>query len=316
MVDAMRRAEPVRAFLVLSLLLLIVGSMSGQSADCNYIRVVEPLAGSVVEPSTDAELSRVGITYFDGLGREVQQVAVGQGGDGEDIVTLTEYDRYGNAYRDWLTTPDPLAEQYPDLSPYSHCANNPLTIVDPDGRVLRDADGNIVYNTNKTEETWKFNYEKEDGSNGTINVKVEIGYIYANDGTPIQVLHNNTSSDARWDTNCHGVTFADEKYWLNTDVTKLIELEYTEIPISEVQKGDVVVYDVDNMPACHSATVHEVVAPDENMIDVYSQNSYEIDSTVKELFIDKRGTDSYRFFRGTGDRRITEEEINQLPIPK
>ena len=32
-----------------------------------------------------------------------------------------------------FTTPDPLAEKYPDQSPYAHCANNPVRIVDPTG---------------------------------------------------------------------------------------------------------------------------------------------------------------------------------------
>ena len=31
-------------------------------------------------------------------------------------------------------TPDSLAEQYPHLSPYAHCAANPLMYVDSDGR--------------------------------------------------------------------------------------------------------------------------------------------------------------------------------------
>ena len=31
-------------------------------------------------------------------------------------------------------TPDPLAEQYPHLSPYAHCAANPLMYVDPSGK--------------------------------------------------------------------------------------------------------------------------------------------------------------------------------------
>ena len=34
-------------------------------------------------------------------------------------------------------TPDPLAEQYPHLSPYAHCAANPITLTDPTGKELK-----------------------------------------------------------------------------------------------------------------------------------------------------------------------------------
>ena len=33
-------------------------------------------------------------------------------------------------------TPDPLAEQYPQHSPYAHCAANPLMYVDPSGKKI------------------------------------------------------------------------------------------------------------------------------------------------------------------------------------
>src|SRR5690606_6218505 len=42
--------------------------------------------------------------------------------------------RYYNAdISIWLSV-DPLSDKYPSLSPYTYCANNPLIIVDPDGR--------------------------------------------------------------------------------------------------------------------------------------------------------------------------------------
>jgi hypothetical protein len=42
-------------------------------------------------------------------------------------------------YDPWLgqfISPDPLADQYPGLSPYSYCLNNPLNYVDPTGEVV------------------------------------------------------------------------------------------------------------------------------------------------------------------------------------
>ena len=38
-------------------------------------------------------------------------------------------------------TPDPCLDKYPDLSPYSHCAGNPLRYVDPSGKEYGDTLG-------------------------------------------------------------------------------------------------------------------------------------------------------------------------------
>ncbi|OXG07318.1 DUF6443 domain-containing protein, partial [Flavobacterium araucananum] len=42
------------------------------------------------------------VTYFDGLGRPVQTIAIGQGGTGQDIITPIEYDGFGRQIKDYL----------------------------------------------------------------------------------------------------------------------------------------------------------------------------------------------------------------------
>ena len=50
---------------------------------------------------------------------------------------LAWYDNNARYYDPILarfTTQDPLAEKYPWLSPYNHCTNNPIKLIDPDGK--------------------------------------------------------------------------------------------------------------------------------------------------------------------------------------
>ena len=50
----------------------------------------------------------------------------------------TGYGYFGARYYDsglsiWLSV-DPMSDKYPSMSPYNYCANNPVILVDPDGR--------------------------------------------------------------------------------------------------------------------------------------------------------------------------------------
>ena len=51
----------------------------------------------------------------------------------------TGYGYFGARYMDheltgmWLSV-DPMADEYPGISPYAYCAWNPIKMIDPDGR--------------------------------------------------------------------------------------------------------------------------------------------------------------------------------------
>jgi RHS repeat-associated protein len=53
----------------------------------------------------------------------------------------TRYSYFGARYYDselsvWLSV-DPMASMYPSLSSFAYCTNNPLSVIDPDGRKIR-----------------------------------------------------------------------------------------------------------------------------------------------------------------------------------
>jgi RHS repeat-associated protein len=57
---------------------------------------------------------------------------------GKEKDVETGYGYFGARYYDsklsvWLSV-DPMSDKYPNMSPYNYCANNPVILVDPDGR--------------------------------------------------------------------------------------------------------------------------------------------------------------------------------------
>jgi len=59
---------------------------------------------------------------------------------GKEKDVETGYGYFGARYYDsglsiWLSV-DPMSDKYPSMSPYNYCANNPVILVDPDGRKI------------------------------------------------------------------------------------------------------------------------------------------------------------------------------------
>ena len=69
---------------------------------------------------------------------------------GKEKDVETGYGYFGARYYDsglsiWLSV-DPMSDKYPSMSPYNYCANNPVILVDPDGRDIYSIleDGSII----------------------------------------------------------------------------------------------------------------------------------------------------------------------------
>ena len=74
--------------------------------------------------------------------------------NGKELDRETNLTYYGARYIDmktslWLNV-DPLAEKFADQSPYNFCFNNPINLIDPDGRGSGDEEGVVTQTVSST----------------------------------------------------------------------------------------------------------------------------------------------------------------------
>lgn len=92
---------------------------SGQSKNQNYVKTY------TYQDATQADTTkaRIDITYLDGLGRSMQQIAVSASPSGKDIITHFEYDILGMQSKQYL----PFASDY---DPQMHYVPNALDLIE------------------------------------------------------------------------------------------------------------------------------------------------------------------------------------------
>ncbi|AWM13817.1 type IV secretion protein Rhs [Flavobacterium sediminis] len=100
------------------LLLAIPVLALGQSQNQNYIKTTAYKQASITPLSNpEPNEAAVQLTYYDGLGRPVQQIAHKQSNSGKDIITHIEYDGFGRQVKEFL----PYVNSTPSLD-YSSSA--------------------------------------------------------------------------------------------------------------------------------------------------------------------------------------------------
>ncbi len=99
---------------------------------------------------------------------------------GKEKDAETGYGYFGARYYDsglsfWLSV-DPMSDKYPNMSPYNYCANNPVILVDPDGRKIVFAKG--VTKEQKEQFYKAIKYLKDNDCGGRYNQLVNSKEVY------------------------------------------------------------------------------------------------------------------------------------------
>ncbi|MDR6969107.1 RHS repeat-associated protein [Flavobacterium arsenatis] len=208
-----------------------------QSTDQNHIKnITYKQAVSIPLSNPTPAQASVGVTYFDGLGRPMQQVLHKQSSSGMDVVTPILYDDYGRQTREYLPIPasssNMLFTSNSSLtsSPSSHYTTNYGTDASfaysekrleasPLGRILEQGAPGMawkVLETSDQDHTIKFEY-KTNGEGEVRLLRADASWI------PLQELYNPSPvTRGYYDPNTLYKTITKDENWtsglLNTTV--------------------------------------------------------------------------------------------------
>jgi RHS repeat-associated protein len=162
---------------------------------------------------------------------------------------------------------DPMRQVYSALSPYAFGANNPLNLMDVDGNILRDKDGNIIATERGDKKEKEDPFSKSTDGTTTLIIKYKEVTIYTDKGNPVQArmitgfvrrtvgeggkvtekevksvslpVSDNKKMAATSESvksNCHGFAFADNNLVLLDGIKNILNDEYVNIGVVNDQK--------------------------------------------------------------------------------
>ncbi len=107
-----------------------------ENNDMHYYASGVPMAQSLGPNVPLLDYTALGVQYTENFGWDVQPYLY-NGKEFVEVHGLNEYDSQARWYYAPImrtTTMDPMAESYYHISPYAWCGNNPVNVIDPDGR--------------------------------------------------------------------------------------------------------------------------------------------------------------------------------------
>ncbi|WP_339835844.1 DUF6443 domain-containing protein [uncultured Flavobacterium sp.] len=111
--------------IILLVLISLSLSIKAQNTDQNFTKVIAyKVATTTPIPTPTIEQANVQVTYYDGLGRSIQQIAHKQSASGKDIVTHIEYDQFGRQIKDYLPFTKTASLDYLDANSASSEINS------------------------------------------------------------------------------------------------------------------------------------------------------------------------------------------------
>jgi hypothetical protein len=88
-----------------------------------------------------------------------------------------------------------MMDKYPSISPYAYCVWNPVKLVDPDGKIVKDQNGNIVFCVTNANDAYIQSAKKlPNGNMVYIYFEATKGKILTNNGTEITAYRANNST--------------------------------------------------------------------------------------------------------------------------